>query len=227
MDWFKMPASAGDDPELQGAGERAAWLWTLARCYITIAGTSGRIPATQLPRFGLPHIKARVQALCKQGLWIEEDGGYLDVRWAEDQDELEALEARRRADRERQRRRRAAGADVPPPAGPSRDRSRDVSRRGSRDSPAAEKRREELPPDPPPSGGRQIAPATRCTRHRARPKSWCAECQMPPIVRPDAPRVTEVLAAAGCDHGASDPRLCAFCRTGTQPPDIDAAGGGA
>lgn len=279
MEWFKTAANIGDDPALQAAGERAAWLWHLARGYIASAETGGLIPVTQIPRFGLSGVKVRVAALLKAGLWVAEDGGYRDVRWVDDQSELEALAARRRSDRDRQRRHRAATAPKPP-GGPVDNRprrdptgeyfgpphettreydenyprvddlnddtktpslfetiagdstedppmSRDTSRRQSRDVTSPEESREEEPPDPPPGGERDAARASRCARHRARPKSWCSDCRLPPIVRPDAPRVAEVLGAAGCDHGASDPRLCAFCRTGTAPPDLDAAAGAA
>lgn len=82
------------------------------------------------------------------------------------------------------------GADVIPlyPTGfagqstalPQMSRDGHVTRHADGHAPI-EIEKENYPPNPPHSGGNSSPPRTRCTRHLARPKTWCPDCQRPPL----------------------------------------------
>lgn len=251
-EWFKQRTGYYKKPEMQAAGEAAELLHLRAKDYCAEFETGGYVPASVLPMLTPKGYKQRAAALVAVGLWERTQAGYAIVDWDEDQAELEALAARKRADaaRQRERRKRLKEGEQSPPRPPhgtenSRDESADMSRDGSRDntgherdssvkekqkpdsySPVdrpvtgpddadviplyptgaaghsdtprqmsrdshvtghvtrhgpIEKEREKYPPNPPHSGGNSSPPQTRCTRHLARPKTWCPDCQRPPL----------------------------------------------
>jgi hypothetical protein len=179
LEWCKLYSRYPDDSAIIASGEFAEVLFFRACAYATDKETKGFIPAYQPVRFGLHEIKRlpesrladRIAALVENQLWLVVDGGWKIRNYERLQAELTALMRKREADRERQRRRRE-----------SRDESLDshttnraisVSVSGCVTGLEGETEIEIDSPQPPASGGR------RCTRHKARPKTNCADCQLP------------------------------------------------
>ena len=66
-----------DDPKIIAAGERAEVLFLRALCLMKRTLSDGFVHDNQLARFGLPGVKARADALVREGLWERVDAGYL------------------------------------------------------------------------------------------------------------------------------------------------------
>ncbi|GAA2107675.1 hypothetical protein [Streptomyces synnematoformans] len=209
MEWCKLFARFPADIAVQRAGEKAGWLFILGMCYCAEEESDGFIPETQLPRFGLRGTKQRVAALLREDLWVAVDGGYQVASWSRLQRPTERIERKRERDRSRQAAKRAAqddgnssrnlqeteqlpgsqpagsranfnqgnsGANLPGQQG--RDSVARDSAAMSPESRTAEVEGEkEIPPSPPAERGER----SRCRRHKARPKSWCSDCQLPPL----------------------------------------------
>lgn len=120
MEWCRLYASLPNLPCVQAAEHSApgaGWLLIESMCYLTSAESQGFIPHTQVPRFAGPDLDRRVKALVCEGIYIEEDRGYLlnpDI-WNEERNLSDAAERKRRADRERMAAKRAserAGRDA-------------------------------------------------------------------------------------------------------------------
>lgn len=129
VEWFKQRTGYYEQPDMLSAGERAEVLYMRAKAYCAKAETGGYVPESMLPRLTPVGWKQRAAALVAVGLWERTQAGYAITDWDEDQEELEALVSRRRADAarkraQRERDRHAADTDT------SRDSSSDSSRDG-------------------------------------------------------------------------------------------------
>lgn len=127
MEWFKLAANYADDPKIVAAGEQAELLFVRALAYCAREETAGHVSKNLVKRLASSNANRRANMLVKVGLWVEVEDGYQIKRWADWQSELDALAARRQADRERKRAQREREA-----AAKEDEKSRDVSR----DSPA-------------------------------------------------------------------------------------------
>lgn len=127
MEWFKMSASFDLDGALIRAGEAAEVLFNRGLAHCTREETEGFIQDGIPERLCPKGTKARVRALVAAELWIRNEprGGWVVRSWGKWQGELDALAARRRADRERKRRQRDRQAGS---ATLSRDGHADMSR---------------------------------------------------------------------------------------------------
>jgi hypothetical protein len=114
MEWGRLYARLPDDPRVQAAEDDggAAWLLIQSMCYVTSAESEGFIPDTQVPRFGGPRLKQRVEALTREELWVRETArkGYVldPVIWTEERNLSDAAERKRERDRLRIAAKRAA-----------------------------------------------------------------------------------------------------------------------
>lgn len=210
MEWCKLYARLPDDPAIQQAGEKAAWLFVLGLCYCAREESDGFIPATQLPRFGVRGARRRADTLVELGLWTAVDGGWTVTRWRDLQPTTDRVERRRESDRERQQRRResrrdsrrdtrdnGSDPDAKHDAKSSRSgRTLDAKRTENehdeppttsendpssrRESRSQRRGEESIPPTPPQAGGTESQNETRCTRHR-RPRRGCPNCALPPL----------------------------------------------
>jgi hypothetical protein len=159
VDWVKLSARYYLDPAVAGFDDATEVMFTRAIAYAGDQETHGYVPAGILPALcRRRRYETCAEALVSGGLWLPVRGGYQITRWEEWQAELEAIVARRSADRDRKRREReraraAEGtrhvthADVEGPGssqvnGMSRDMSRDVS------GPYRERERDITPPHP-------------------------------------------------------------------------------
>lgn len=160
MEWCKLYANLYHQPEVQAAEDAvdgAGWLLGCAIMYCTETETGGFVPDTQIRRFGLANLDAKVKVLAAEGCWLREDRGYRlnpDL-WSEERNLSDSAERKKEADRLRMRAKRARERD-----GQAGQESRDrratgratVSRDSSGDSRTVEERREEqnrTPPTPP------------------------------------------------------------------------------
>lgn len=66
-----------DDPQFIRAGEKAELLFIRAACLMKRTLSDGFIHDEQLPRLGLPGVKARADRLVAVGLWDRVEDGYL------------------------------------------------------------------------------------------------------------------------------------------------------
>lgn len=128
MDWYKQRIGYYLEPDMINAGEEAEVLHQRAKAYSAQTESGGYIPAAALPLITPKRPQQRAAKLVAVGLWVAVNGGYLIADWDEDQAELEALAARRRADRERKRAQRDREQRPPQSSETSRDNSTDASR---------------------------------------------------------------------------------------------------
>lgn len=127
MDWVKLSTSYDTDAAIMRAGEAAEVLFTRSLAYCGREETAGFIPDGMPERLCPKNARARVKALVAEQLWVRDDErhGWWVRSWGAWQSELDALAARRRADRDRKRRERDRRAQE---ARASREKSRDMSR---------------------------------------------------------------------------------------------------
>jgi len=134
MRYVQLPSGYYLEDPIVAAGEAAEILHVRATAYCGQAETQGFVRDGMVARLAPTRARARVQALVDAGLWERVDGGYVLLDW--DQDGLDALAARRRADKERQRRKRHRDRAAPGDPPPQPDSSRPMSRDSPRDPPA-------------------------------------------------------------------------------------------
>lgn len=127
MDWVKLSTSYDTDAAIMRAGEAAEVLFTRSLAYCGREETGGFIPDGMPERLCPKGARARVKALVSEQLWVRDDEqhGWWVRSWGAWQSELDALAARRRADRDRKRRERDRRAQA---ARAEREKSRDMSR---------------------------------------------------------------------------------------------------
>lgn len=157
MDWVKLSARYYLDPVIANLDDATEVMFTRALAYAGDQETHGFVPSGMLPALcRRRRYEVCVEALVAAGLWLPARGGYQITRWEEWQAELEAIVARRSADRDRKRRQRdrASTAEKAQANGLSRDMSRDVS--------APIERREK--DNNPPHASRASPPRKRGTR---------------------------------------------------------------
>jgi len=128
MDWYKQHVGYYLEPEMIDAGEEAEILHLRAKSYSAQTGSHGYVPARALPMITPLRSRQRAERLVAVGLWLAVDGGYLIADWDEEQADLEALEARREADRDRKRAQRLREQRPPQHHAQSRDDSAHPSR---------------------------------------------------------------------------------------------------
>lgn len=159
MDWVKLSARYYLDPAIVNADADTEVMFTRAIAYAGDQETHGFVPAGMLPALcRRRRYETCVEALVAAGLWRPVRGGYKITRWQEWQSELEAIVARRSADRDRKRRERERASTEnrtsstqvdqgtkPQARGVSRDTSPDLS------DPLIERRETDIDP-PHPSG---------------------------------------------------------------------------
>lgn len=168
MEWGKLFANLPDDPRVQAVQAEcgAAWMLVESMCYLTRSESGGRIPFTQVEKFGGgSKLRVRVAALVREGLWIKGDTGY-DIDpdlWSEERNLSDSAEKKRKADRERMRAKREEKAKTvgtgaqPVVQGEETSRDSRATCRAtdratdSRDSRTLEKSREEKKTPPPPA----------------------------------------------------------------------------
>lgn len=141
-----------DHPKIVKASPVAFRHWALALCYCSAHGTEGRleeaVKALNVPR-------KIIDELVELHLWDREPDGLWIHDWQEHNSKRdEAVEERRKADRERQRRHRervrSRDNDRDTTRDESRDSHRDIHRDGPRGrAPAAPRARTGAPPTPP------------------------------------------------------------------------------
>lgn len=195
MEWVKLSARYYLDPVIAGLDDASEVMFTRALAYAGDQETSGFVPAGMLPALcRRRRYETCAEALAACGLWRPVRGGYQITRWQEWQSELEALVARRSADRDRKRRERerasTASRDTvnscndlaehgnPQVNGMSRDTSADVS------EPYIEKGEEDKETPPRPSGAGP--PAKRGTRL---PADFTVTAEMVAWARQNVPHV--------------------------------------
>ena len=133
MDWVKLSARYYLDPAVVDLDDATEVMFTRALAYVGDQETHGVVPAGMLPALcRRRRYEACAEALVAAGLWRPVRGGYQITRWQEWQSELEAIVARRSADRDRKRRERQRQAQqnghAPLEEEPQvRDMSRDMS----------------------------------------------------------------------------------------------------
>lgn len=145
MDWVKLSARYYLDPAIASLDDAAEVMFTRALAYAGDQETHGFIPAGMLPALcRRRRYETCAEALVACGLLQPARGGFQITRWEEWQSELEALVARRSADRDRKRRerQRASTAEDSQVKDTSRDTSRDVS------GPIERRERDNNPPHP-------------------------------------------------------------------------------
>jgi hypothetical protein len=107
--WVKVAVRYWCDPKvaaLPDADTELMFVRSVASDHAKRAG--GFIPESALPELARRRrYAACVDNLVSSGLWSRVDGGYQITRWADWQNELDALEKRRAADRDRKRAKRA------------------------------------------------------------------------------------------------------------------------
>lgn len=131
--WVKLYTSYDSDPAIAAGDDAAEVMFTRGIAYCGRARTGGFIPDAQLHH--LTRHPARAKRIVVQltratptgapGPWEVTTGGYQIRNWEHYQDQLDALEERRKNDRERKRRSRSAKDTAPPDrgvTGQSRDR---------------------------------------------------------------------------------------------------------
>jgi hypothetical protein len=176
VDWVKLSARYYMDLAVVGLDDATEVMFTRALAFAGDQETHGFVPSGILPALcRRRRYETCVDALVASGLWLPVRDGYQITRWQEWQAELEAILARRSADRDRKRRERQrastakgtasrdtvsetndrAGHVNPQVNGMSRDMSTDTS------GPYIERREEEINP-PHPSGA--SPPRKRGTR---------------------------------------------------------------
>lgn len=107
MDWVKLSARYYLDPVIAGLDDAAEVMFTRALAYAGDQETHGWVPVAMLPALcRRRRYETCAEALVACGLWRPVRGGYQIARWQEWQSELEAIVARRSADRDRKRRER-------------------------------------------------------------------------------------------------------------------------
>lgn len=170
MDWVKLFTRYFDDEKIESLDDAAEVMFVRGIARAGELEREGFIPESSLPRLTRRRRYAAVaDALIAAGLWTKVDGGYQVAKWDHWQDALDALVARRTADRERQRQRRIrqreeresnesrdASRDVTPPRGESKTK-RSLGGLGSNGHRARDD-------EAPPPGSRP-----RCLRHAGLP----------------------------------------------------------
>lgn len=107
MDWVKLSARYYLDPAVVNADADTEVMFTRALAYAGDQETHGFVPTGILPALcRRRRYETCVETLVASGLWQPVRGGYMITRWQEWQSELEAIVARRSADRDRKRRER-------------------------------------------------------------------------------------------------------------------------
>lgn len=157
MDWVKLSARYYLDPVIANLDDATEVMFTRGIAYAGDQETHGFVPSGMLPALcRRRRYEVCVEALVAAGLWLPARGGYQITRWEEWQAELEAIVARRSADRDRKRRERdrASTAGKEQVNAMSRDMSRDMS--------APIEKREEN--NNPPHASRAPPPRKRGTR---------------------------------------------------------------
>lgn len=146
MDWVKLSARYYLDPAIVNGDADTEVMFTRALAYAGDQETHGFVPAGMLPALcRRRRYETCVEALVASGLWQPVRGGYKITRWQEWQAELEALVARRSADRDRKRRERERASTA------AKQQASDASRDTSADASDPVERRETdiTPPHPP------------------------------------------------------------------------------
>ena len=102
MEWVKLASTYYLDAAVMRAGEAAEVLFVRAMAYCGDQENDGRIPFEALSRLTPTRGRSRANALVREGLWVEVEGGYQFVNWAKRQVDLQRLQAKRAAARKRQ-----------------------------------------------------------------------------------------------------------------------------
>lgn len=108
MDWCRLGTSYYLDEAVLRAGEAAEVLFLRCLAYSGARESRGRIDKAALPLLAPVKTKARMDALVREGLLVDEGDAVLIRRWDEWQEALDSESERRRKDRERKRADRAA-----------------------------------------------------------------------------------------------------------------------
>lgn len=161
MEWFKLESRYADDRAVVAAGEKAEVLFVRAIAYSTDFETKGFVPSHQLVRFGLSGVKARADALVREGLWEVVGGGWRIRSYERLQAEALAVMRRREADKERKRQARLNGksADVSADAGEDESTGHSAACPQNR---IYEEEEKELNPLPPSDKAPRRKPKTPC-----------------------------------------------------------------
>lgn len=253
MDWVKLHTRYYDDARIEALPDAdAEIMFTRGLARAGELERAGFIPEESLPKLARRRrYAASTRALLASGLWTRVDGGYQITNWDHWQDALDALVARRTADRERQRRRRAsvreerqtgARAESSPPRNQTRrSLSRDnghVSRDVSRDVTHTEEEEDlegvQVGNQAYAPRAREAEPPPRCPKHLDDPDPPpCGPCA-------DARRTHDRWERADADRRARQPTCrkhrgqpahnCGICRAEkladgaepTGPPIADA-----
>jgi hypothetical protein len=113
VDWVKLSARYYLDVAIAGFDDATEVMFTRALAYSGDQESHGFIPSGMLPALcRRRRYETCVEALVACGLWSPVRGGYKITRWQDWQSELEALSARRSADRDRKRRERERASTV-------------------------------------------------------------------------------------------------------------------
>lgn len=134
MEWVKLFTHYDADLAIAAADDSAEVMFTRGLAYAGRNRTSGFIPTTQLHH--LTRHPARAKRIVDQltrvapdgspGPWECVDGGFRIRNWEHYQEQIEAIEERRKADRARKRKQREREKQQRGVAGPSRDSHADV-----------------------------------------------------------------------------------------------------
>jgi hypothetical protein len=161
MPWAAVSDRLHDDPDAYEAGAEGLGLWAMCRSWIAQNLTDGRIPAR------IARAKARaigadpdraIAALLRSGLWREEGGDYLDVRYLDENPTAEHVRGKKAGSRARYEawRDRHRGGREGPEAGAEGAPDKRVSQRVGR-APSTTLTAPSAAPQTPPSA----APQTR------------------------------------------------------------------
>lgn len=97
------------NPRLLRAGERAGWLYIAAALLSKRVMSDGFIEEVQLPTLGLKGVRARADALVREGLWERVNGGYQIVGYLDRNPSRDQILEDRKAEAERKRQARKSG----------------------------------------------------------------------------------------------------------------------
>lgn len=124
MDWCRLSTDFYLDADILRAGEAAEVLFVRCLAYAGAEETGGRIPRGALSRLAPTKTKARVDALLRERLLIDDGSDVLIRSWERWQESLDSESERRRKAREKKARQRAEARqeeELPVPPEPEDD----------------------------------------------------------------------------------------------------------
>jgi hypothetical protein len=110
----KLLANYADDDAIIAAGEKAELLFCRAIAFLSTSDSDGYVTDRQLERrvgSGMRDVRARAQALVREGLWLRVEGGYQVRSYLKINDSAEEKGRKLASDRERKRRERRTESD--------------------------------------------------------------------------------------------------------------------